>query len=124
VLNPSPCYPDVYTVQNLVSEKTEDFHVKKLKPFLHDPATSDPADVARKVLDYVEIDHIVSHKGPFKKTSKMRFLIRFKGFDQSHDSYQLWKDLRTTEALHRYLIANQMQKLVPKPFRHLYPECL
>ena len=53
----------------------------------------------------------------------MLFLIRFKGFDASHDSYQSWKELSRTEALHRYLIANNWQKHVPKPFRHSYVEC-
>ena len=124
VVNPSPCNPNVYAVQNLVSEKIEYFHLKNLRPFFHDPANSSPADIARKVLDYVEIDHIVSHKGSFKMRSKMLFLIRFKGFDASHDSYQTWRELSRTEALHKYLIAHQAQKHVPKPFRHLYVECL
>ena len=31
VLNRSPAYPDVYAVRNLVTEKTEDFHLKNLK---------------------------------------------------------------------------------------------
>jgi hypothetical protein len=74
VLNRSPAYPDVYAVRNLVTEKTEDFHLKNLKPFLHDPANSNPVEIARKLLDYVEIDYIVSHRGSFKKRSGMLFL--------------------------------------------------
>jgi hypothetical protein len=114
----------VYAVRNLVTEKTEDFHLKNLKPFLHDPANSNPVEIARKLLDYVEIDYIVSHRGSFKKRSGMLFLIRFKGFDASHDSYQRWRDLSTTEALHYYLISIGMQKEISAPFRHLYKECL
>jgi len=124
VLNQSPAYPNVYAVRNLVTEKTEDFHLKNLKPFLHDPANSNPVEIARKLLDYVEIDHIVSHRGSFKKRSGMLFLIRFKGFDASHDSYQRWRDLSRSEALHFYLISIGMQKEIAAPFRHLYKECL
>ena len=64
------------------------FISKNLKPFLHDPANSNPVEIARKYFDYVEIDHIVNHRESFKNRSRMLFFIRYEGFDASHDSYQ------------------------------------
>ena len=75
VLNPSPCYPNVYAVQNLVSEKIEDFHLKNLRPFFHDPAITSPSEIARKVLDYVEIRPFLSEIPEVSTTVHIVLLI-------------------------------------------------
>jgi hypothetical protein len=37
-----------YTLYDLVSQKTSVYHVSDMKPFLYDPAITNPVDVARR----------------------------------------------------------------------------
>ena len=41
-----------YTLYDLVTQKTSEFHVSAMKPFLYDPAITNPLDVARR--DHME----------------------------------------------------------------------
>ena len=52
-----------YTLYDVVSQKTSDYHVSDLKPFLYDPAITN-VDVARR--DHMEFffDKILGHRDP------------------------------------------------------------
>ena len=62
------------------------------------------------------IEEKISHKGENRTPSKMSFLVRWLNYDQSHDSWEPWKNLRATDQLHDYLRRNNMQKVIPKEF--------
>jgi len=69
----------------------------------HQPASDTVADVLA----------ILEHKGTAKKKSKMKFKIRWKGFDDSHDSWLPWKELQHNWVLHNYLREKDMSHLIP-----------
>jgi hypothetical protein len=47
----------------------------------------------------------------------MKFKVRWKNFDDSHDSWLPWKDLRGNALLHLYLQRHGMERLVPPEYR-------
>jgi hypothetical protein len=52
----------------------------------------------------------------------LAFHVKWRGFDESFNSWEVWKNLRETEIIHRYLILHGLQKLIPAKFREQYPE--
>ena len=46
----------------------------------------------------------------------MTFLVRWLNYDQSHDSWEPWKNLCATDQLHDCLRRNNMEKVIPKEF--------
>jgi hypothetical protein len=48
--------------------------------------------------------------------------VKWRGFDESFNSWEPWKNLRETEMFHRNLILRGLQKLIPAKFRERYPE--
>jgi hypothetical protein len=47
----------------------------------------------------------------------MDFKVRWKGYDESEDSWLPWSELRANPALHVYLTAKSLEKLIPREFR-------
>jgi hypothetical protein len=106
-----------YTVQNLVTNKLEDFHVTQLHPFNYDSETVDPRLVANKDQQVFDVECVVTHKGNVKRKSELTFLVRWKGYAPADDSWVKWEDLRNNLALHKYLRENKLETLIPKQFR-------
>ena len=48
--------------------------------------------------------------------------MKWRGFDDSFNSWEPWKNLRDTEKLYRYLIIHGLQKQIPAKFREKCPE--
>jgi hypothetical protein len=48
--------------------------------------------------------------------------VKWRGFEESFNSWEPWKNLRETEMLHCYLILHGLQKLIPAKFREKYSE--
>jgi len=105
---------DTYTLQNLVSDKMEDYHVTLLRPFHFDPEHVDPKDVARRDTEEYYVERILEHRGDVKRLRTLEFLVKWEGYDDSWNSWEPWKNLRLTEALHRYLIDNGLRRLIPR----------
>ena len=57
------------------------------------------------------------------KLKTLQFHVKWRGFDESYNTWEPWKNLRETEKLHRYLISKGLHKLIPAKFRDKYPEC-
>jgi hypothetical protein len=93
------------------------FHVAHMKPFHFDPTQTDPVDIARK--DYLEffIEEILSHKGNSKsKKSLLFFLIKWVGYDDTHNSWEPYSEVRDTTMCHDYLKSHGMANHIPKKF--------
>jgi len=103
-------------------ERTTNAHVDRLKLF-ELPADIDPEDqdttlhnIAAKDLSEFVIDHIVVHrrvppgtKLPSKFSSglhRYQFLVRWRGFDESEDTWEFYEDLKKSEAITKYLDAH------------------
>jgi hypothetical protein len=52
-----------YTLYDLITQKSSVYHVSAMKPFLYDPAITNPLDVERR--DHMEyfVEEILSHRG-------------------------------------------------------------
>ena len=51
-----------YTVQNLVTNKLEDFHVTNLRVFRYDPSRVDPREVANADQQATDVEMVLAHK--------------------------------------------------------------
>jgi transposase InsO family protein len=111
-----------YSLLDLITGKEKLYHVTQLKAFHFNPLKTDPVDVARK--DYLEffIESIIQLDGSFDKLATLRFKIKWLGYDETHNTWEPWKNLRKTTALHQFLIAKQLRHRIPKEFQSLYPE--
>jgi Chromo (CHRromatin Organisation MOdifier) domain len=101
----------------LITKKTRDVHASQLKSFRFDPTKRSPADIARR--DYMEffIEDIISHVGDKKKPTGMKFHVKWLNYDSTHNTWEPWQSLRTTDQLHKYLREHDMYYTIPKQFR-------
>ncbi len=109
-----------YTVQNLVTLKSQDFHVVNLRPFDYDANRTDPTAIAQKRDRVYEVDSVLSHSGDFKTKATLQFLVRWLGYGPAADTWEGWDNVRRLEPLHRYLIAIKKKSSIPSEFKHLY----
>ena len=116
-----------YIVHDLVQNKDIPIHVTRLKVFEHDPIRTDPLAIAAKDNEEDEIEFVITHSGDPKRKSDMDFKVRWLGFDENEDSWLPWSEVRNVPALHSYLWANNMIKIIPKehlwnfPHKFFYP---
>ena len=64
----------------------------------------------------------MAHRGDVGRLKTLAFHVKWRGFDESFNSWEQWKNLHETEMLHRNLILHGLQKLIPAKFRERYPE--
>jgi hypothetical protein len=105
-----------YTLLNLVNNKTESVHIKRLKPFLYDPRFTDPADIANRDDGFENVETVLKHKGDLNDKKNLEFLVKWEGCPESENSWLPWKELRSNEALHNYLRRKNLTKYIPKEF--------
>lgn len=106
-----------YSLQNLVTDKVEQYHVTSLKPFVYSHEFTDPKLVAYKDQQLFLVDHITQHAGVTSKPSSMDFKVRWAGLGEEFDLWLPWKELRNNIKLHEYLRTHGLQKLVPREHR-------
>ena len=89
-------------------------YIKKLKNFNYDSEVDVPADTARR--DYMEfvVEKVLNHSGDKKKPTTMSFQVKWLNYDDTHNSWEPWKNLRLCEALHEYLRDKRMKHFIPK----------
>ena len=106
--------PDVYTVQNLTTNKLEDFKVNDLRPFRFNHTRTNPQEVALNDKDLYIVKSVLRHQGSMAKRSSMTFNIEWKGYDE--EPWEPWTYVRDKAILHKYLRDNKLSKLIPKRF--------
>jgi hypothetical protein len=101
---------------DLIQNKTKPYHASDMKPFVFDPLHTDPMDIARR--DYLEffVEKVLDMAGDPKKVTTLKFLIKWLGYDDTHNTWEPWKEVRDVEILHQYLRANNLTKMIPKKF--------
>jgi hypothetical protein len=107
----------IFTLLDLVTNKEKDYHVSDLKPFRFDPLNTNPLDVARK--DYLEffIEAILKHSGSRQsKKSTIRFYIKWLGYEDDHNSWEPFANIRDMAVCHDYLRSHGMANHIPKKF--------
>ena len=88
----------------------------------YDERYVDPRDIALRDREEFFVERILAHRGDVGRLKTLAFLVKWRGFDESFNSWEPWKNLRETEMLHRYLILYSLQKLIPAKFRERYSE--
>jgi Chromo (CHRromatin Organisation MOdifier) domain len=63
----------------------------------------------------------VSHyTGNTTRLSTLNLKVKWQGYDDSCNSYEPWKNLRNTEQLHLYLVAQNLKHLIPEQHQGSY----
>jgi hypothetical protein len=106
-----------YKLLNLVNNKIEEAHVKRLRPFEFDPIRTNPRDVANADVGFENVERVITHKGHFNRKNTLKFKVHWEGCPDAEDSWLPWKELRSNEALHEYLVRMGRPSMVPKEFR-------
>jgi transposase InsO family protein len=106
-----------YRLLNLITMKEKLYHAQHMKPFLFNPHHTAPTDVARR--DYLEffVERILEHTGNTKKLSSLNFLVKWHTYDDTHNSWEPYTNLRKTAVLHDYLREKNLQSVIPVEFR-------
>jgi hypothetical protein len=109
-----------YTLLDLTTLKEKEYHSTHLKEFIFNPNRVSPLDVARK--DYLEffIEEILHHTGNTNRLSTLNFKVKWQGYDDTYNSYEPWKNLRSTKQLHLYLIRQNLKHVIPKQHQASY----
>jgi hypothetical protein len=76
----------------------------------------DPRQVANKATDRWDVESIISHTGNANYRQKMRFLIKWVGWDEPTE--EKWSiELSHLELMHEYLRANKLSQMIPNAFK-------
>jgi hypothetical protein len=107
-----------YTLRNLVSMKTEDVFIGRLRPFHYDQARTAPRNTALQETGLYDVEEILDHRGnPKGSKIQLFFKVKWLGYDHTEDSWEPWSSLHKNAKLHLYLTAHNLTYLVPKGFR-------
>jgi hypothetical protein len=98
----------------LITNKHEDVLLHRLHPFRYDQEFLDPKDIAMRDREEYEVQEVLDHQGDPRLKGQMKFLVKWKGYDKNHNSWEPWKSLRLVDKLHDYLRIHKMEKLIPR----------
>jgi hypothetical protein len=107
-----------FTLEHLITNKEKDYRITDIKPFHFDPLNTNPVDVARK--DYLEffIKAILKHTSTKRsKKSQLKFYIKWLGYDDEHNSWEPYSNLRDMTVCHDYLRSHGMSNHIPPKFK-------
>ena len=110
----------IYKCRNLGDNKVLAIHVNELEIFRYDVAHVDPQAVAAKDQREFVVEAIVEHRPthqPTRHRKQLEFLIKWKDYDESENSWVGWHELTNNNICHAYCMANQMRSLVHKRYR-------
>jgi hypothetical protein len=109
-----------YLLRDLATQKIKSVNIHRLREYLVDEFQTSPEEVANREHDFLPIRCISAHKGNIKKVSSLQFFVEWN--DPTEDnSWEPWSGVRTTEALHTYLRAKNLSRLIPKRFKSEKP---
>jgi len=106
----------IYTCENLVTNKLEDFHVTNLQPFIYDETKINPLEIALADNESFLVEKILRHRftdSQNKIKSNLQFLIKWKGLNDP--SWEPWKNTSKLILVHEYLNSKrELKKFLPK----------
>mgnify|MGYP003336092690 CR=1 FL=1 len=110
---------DVYTCEELTTRKCYDFHVKLLVPYLFDSNHHDPIDAAVVDSQAFIVESVIDHKfeGRLPSKENLKFLIKWKGYPDSSNSWEPYNNVSTVGAVHQYLQQRKLRKYIPTQYK-------
>jgi hypothetical protein len=108
---------DQYTLQDLITNKTDEYHVTQLRPFVYDPSYHSPEEAAQHNHGEYLIEKVINHRGDRHAKDSMEFFVKWAGYDSTENSWEPYGELKHNEHLHQYLNANRMRTLIPQTHR-------
>ena len=99
---------NTYTCQNLTTLKNISYDISRLKKF-HLSDGINPKSIAAADTCELEVEAIVDHRGSTRKRSKMKFRVRWLGYEPEEDTWEPFKNVKDLQALDEYV--NQHPKL-------------
>ena len=87
-----------------------------MKEFRYDPSVVDLVDVARR--DHMEffVESFTDHRD-IKLRTTAQFLVKWKDYPPSSNSWEPYSSFRDVVALHEYLKSKKLQRLLNKEHR-------
>ena len=110
-----------YTIQNVLDHKLKTVHISRLREFHMDENTSSVENIASRDTQEYHVERILQHKGDLKRKRTLEFLVKWSGYDESHNSWEPWNNLKSTSKLHEYLISIGAADKVPENYKENYP---
>jgi transposase InsO family protein len=106
-----------YTVQNLVTNKLEDFPIHQMKAYL-DNGFDSSERVA--MTDDPMVEKILGHEGNRYKIPSLRFKVKWEDLSLEETSMETYASIKNTQPLHDYLneIGGDWPALIPIEFTH------
>jgi hypothetical protein len=92
-----------YVIENLINHKTKWIHVKYLQPFVYNPQTTNPEEVALHDDNSYFVEEILDYKGSKSRKNTLMFKVRWQGYSEEADTWEPWKNLRSNYQLHKFL---------------------
>ena len=86
---------DKYSCQNLVIDEIEYYHVTRLRELRYDERYVGPRDIALRDRDEFYVEKILAHHGDTGRLKTLSFHVKWRGFDESFNSWEPWKNLRS-----------------------------
>jgi hypothetical protein len=104
---------DMYTLRDLITMSSVDYHVSVIRPFLYDERTLLPQQVAaRDAFDLFVVEKVLSMRGnPRGPKSGIAFKCRWAGYTEADDSWVSWKDGRSTTAIQLWLHGHENERV-------------
>ena len=107
----------VYTLENLVTGKLRDYHVKLLSQYNHDEVNTDINKVAKIDEELTDITQVLSHRFKSSKKTLTNLELLLVWEDDPKPTWFPWNSsLRSIDVIHRYFENNQMRKFIPPEF--------
>jgi hypothetical protein len=100
-----------YSLQNLVTGKTEDVHISLLKAFEYDPTVINPYEIALQDDGNKPIETVLQHRGNSRRVHTLEFLVRYYSDNPDNiiEKWERYHDIVNNVVLHQYLRMNKEQ---------------
>jgi hypothetical protein len=109
---------DVYTVIDDNTNKSYDFMVRFIKPFIYDSNDMDPVEASQYDTQSYEVESVLRHRftGSTRSAASLQLLIKWAGYSQAEWN-QFSSDIRKVKVVHDYLRSNKLSKFIPPQFK-------
>jgi Chromo (CHRromatin Organisation MOdifier) domain len=106
----------VFLLDTLLSKEDVSFiKVELIKVLDEDLIVRIPSD------DNYYVESILAHRLVHRQNGKIEFLVKWLGYnEESSNTWQSFESIRKVDILHNYLIEQNLEKKIPKEFRHNY----